>query len=209
MDIWSDGMITRVPAILVALTVHELAHGAAARALGDDTAERAGRLTLNPLAHLDLFGTLMLLYGPFGWAKPVPVDPRKLRNPRWDMALVAVAGPLSNIALAAATGLLYRLDLVNYGSVASAFLSVFFLINIGLAVFNLLPIHPLDGSRILVAFLSEKNLRRYAKVMAVAPIVFLGMICAEWVLNKPILSYFLEPVFRPAFHLAKTLFIGP
>ncbi len=208
MDIWSDGMITRIPAILVALTVHELAHGAAARALGDDTAERAGRLTLNPLAHLDLFGALMLMFGPFGWAKPVPVNPYNLGNPRRDMALVAVAGPLSNIALAAVTGLFYRFELVHYGSPLSAFFAVFFVINIGLAVFNLLPVHPLDGSRILTAFLSEANLRRYAKAMKVAPVVFMVMICAEWLLNIPVLSYILGPVFTPAFRLAQAVFIG-
>ena len=124
------------------------------------------------------------------------------------MALVAVAGPLSNIALAAVTGLCYRFGLVQYGSVLSAFLSIFFVINIGLAVFNLLPVHPLDGSRILVAFLSEANLRRYAQAMKVAPAVFLVMICAEWMLDLPVLSYILGPVFSPAFRLAQALFIG-
>ncbi len=208
MDLFSNAMIIRIPAILIALTVHELAHGLAARYLGDRTAELHGRLTLNPFSHLDLFGSLMLLFGPFGWAKPVPVNPMNFRDPRKGMALTAAAGPLSNIFLAAVTGLFYRFDLVTHGSVMSRFLALFFLINIGLAVFNMLPVHPLDGSRILTAFLSPGQLRYYGKIMGVVPKLFLVMITAEWLLNIPVLSYILNPVFIPAFRLAEALFIG-
>lgn len=201
-------LLLRVPAILLALTVHELAHGWAARKMGDHTAENAGRLTLNPLAHLDPFGTLMLFFGPFGWAKPVPVNPMNLPNPKRDMALVAAAGPASNIMLAALTGMLFRLDLVTPYPLLAGFCYILFIINIGLAVFNLLPIHPLDGSRILVAFLRQDQMAGYYKAMQVIPKIFLGMIVAEWLFKIPVLSYILGPIFNPVFRVAKALFLS-
>ena len=200
-------MIIRVPAILIALTVHELAHGLIAKALGDPTAEKAGRLTLNPISHLDLFGTLMLLFGPFGWAKPVPVNPIYFSDPKRGMAYVAAAGPMSNIVLAAFIGLFFRFGIVSPNSIAAVFLYISFMINIGLAVFNLLPIYPLDGSRILMAFLRGDQVQKYLKAMTVVPQIFLGMIVAEWLLNIPILSYLLNPIFIPVFKLARALFI--
>ena len=201
-------MILRIPAILIALTVHELSHGFVARALGDNTAERQGRLTLNPLAHLDPFGALMLLFGPFGWAKPVPVNFMNFTKPIQGMAFVAVAGPLSNIALAALTGLFFRFEVVNLNSAFTAFLYILFMINIGLAVFNLLPIYPLHGSRVLMAFLNGSQRTFYLKAMTVVPKLFLGLIVAEWFLNIPILSYVLNPIFIPAFKLARTVLMG-
>lgn len=203
-----EAFLVRVPAVLLALTVHELAHGMAAKMMGDRTAEYQGRLTLNPLSHLDLLGTLMLFFGPFGWAKPVPVNPMNFKNPLRGMALVAAAGPLSNITLAAIAGLFFRLDLVLPNTLSALFLSIFFMINIGLAVFNLLPIFPLDGSRILMAFLSKNQLQSYMRAMKVVPQAFLLMIILEWVLNKPILSLILMPVFNPIFKAATLLFIG-
>lgn len=203
-----EAFLVRVPAVLLALTVHELAHGMAAKMMGDRTAEYQGRLTLNPLSHLDLLGTLMLFFGPFGWAKPVPVNPMNFKNPLRGMALVAAAGPLSNITLAAIAGLFFRLDLVLPNTLSALFLSIFFMINIGLAVFNLLPIFPLDGSRILMAFLSKNQLQSYMRAMKVVPQAFLLMIVLEWVLNKPILSLILMPVFNPIFKAATLLFIG-
>ena len=201
-------MIIRIPVILIALTVHELAHGFIARKLGDDTAERQGRLTLNPIAHLDFFGTLMLFFGPFGWAKPVPVNPMNFSNPKRDMAFVAAAGPISNIILAALTGLVFRLGMVTPHSIFAVFLYILFIINIGLAVFNLLPIYPLDGSRILMAFLKGNQITNYLRAMTVVPKIFLGMIVAEWFFKIPILSSLLNPIFIPVFKIAKTLFIG-
>lgn len=201
-------MLMRVPAILLALTIHELSHGYVARLLGDDTAERNGRLTLNPLAHLDPFGALMLLFGPFGWAKPVPVNPLNFKRPVEGMALVAGAGPLSNIVLAACAGLLLRFGIAGASSMAAVFLYILFMINIGIAVFNLLPVYPLDGSRIFLALIKAEHRIRYIQIMKVAPKIFLGLILAEWILNIPLLSYILNPIFTPAFKLATAVFIG-
>jgi len=208
MDHSSILMIIRIPAILIALTIHELSHGYVAKILGDDTAERRGRLTLNPIAHLDPFGALMLLFGPFGWAKPVPVNPMNFGKPIEGMALVAVAGPLSNIILAAVTGLFFSFGIVEMNSMFAAFLYILFMINIGIAIFNLLPVYPLDGSRVLLAFLKGDQRVHYVNIMRVVPKIFLGMILAEWILNIPILSYVLNPIFIPAFRLAQAIFIG-
>lgn len=148
--------------ILVMLPVHELAHAFVATKLGDNTPRWHGRLTINPFAHLDLWGTLMLVLFGFGYAKPVPVNPRNFRNPRRDMALVALAGPLSNLLMAFVVLLLYRLlaflPAVSGIAVIVISLLVYVVVpvNISLAVFNLLPIPPLDGSRIFSAILPPR-----------------------------------------------------
>ena len=147
--------------ILVMLPVHELAHAWVATKLGDDTPRWNGRLTFNPFAHLDLWGTLMLVLFGFGYAKPVPVNPRNFRNPRRDMALVALAGPLSNLLMAVLALLLFRLLKFMPVSgmalmVGATLVNIVAPINIGLAVFNLLPIPPLDGSRIFSAILPAR-----------------------------------------------------
>lgn len=143
-----------ISAIVLALTVHEFAHALVGKLLGDDTAERYGRLTLNPLAHLDVFGFLALLFFGFGWAKPVPYDPRNLGSSRGDGLKIALAGPLTNLALAAIAGGVFRVlafsDVLSPSSVLWPFLLFFVLINLFLAIFNLLPIPPLDGSKILL-----------------------------------------------------------
>ena len=181
MDNSSLLMLIRIPSILIALTIHELSHGYVAKMLGDDTAERKGRLTLNPIAHLDPFGALMLLFGPFGWAKPVPVNPLNFVHPVEGMALVAGAGPLSNIILAAVTGLLFRFRLAESNAILATFLYILFMINIGIAVFNLLPVYPLDGSQILLAFLKDNQRIHFINAMRVVPKIFLGMIMVEWI----------------------------
>ncbi len=148
--------------VLIMLPVHELAHAWVATKLGDDTPRWHGRLTFNPFAHLDVWGTLMLVLFGFGYAKPVPVNPRNFRNPRRDMALVALAGPLSNLLMAVLVLLLFRLLLFipalsdTVFIIAMMLVNLFVPINIGLAVFNLLPIPPLDGSRIFSAILPSR-----------------------------------------------------
>lgn len=146
-----------VPAVLAAVILHELAHGLVARALGDPTAERAGRLTLNPLPHIDWIGFLALIFFRFGWAKPVPVDPRYFRHPYRDMVLVALAGPITNglwaFVLAFPLSFLathYTGGLNSQAPVVVA-LEIALEISIALGIFNLLPIPPLDGSHFLSA----------------------------------------------------------
>jgi len=159
--------------ILLMLPVHEWAHAFAANKLGDDTAKWNGRLTLNPLKHLDLFGTLMLVLCGFGYARPVPVNPHNFKNPKRDMALTALAGPVSNLLMAALSLVIFRVVLLVAGTPLvisggyiycdSEFIGYLFVmlvnvfagINITLAAFNLLPLHPLDGSRIFAAILPD------------------------------------------------------
>lgn len=149
-------------ALLVAITIHEASHAFVADKLGDPTARLMGRLTLNPLAHLDPLGTLFLLIARFGWGKPVPFDPFNLRHPRRDSALISLAGPASNLILATTLSIILRVvpffpfPLVVY-LVTQAFLIPMIILNVGLAIFNLLPVGPLDGFKIVGGFL-PKNL---------------------------------------------------
>ncbi len=161
-----------VVAILLVLTVHEFSHAFVADSLGDDTARRMGRLTLNPLAHLDILGTLLMFIASFGWAKPVPVNPRNLRNPKTEMIYIAAAGPLSNLLTAIVAGFAIRF-ILGFGaggfldSSAGVFtVSLLFPLmtySIALAVFNLIPVPPLDGSRILYGVLPQTAADFYAR----------------------------------------------
>ena len=155
--------------LIISVMVHEVSHGYVAEKLGDPTARLAGRLTLNPLKHLDPFGSvilpllLSLLPGGviFGWAKPVPYDPRNLRRPGCDAALVAAAGPISNLLLAFVFGLLFRFfapgpgEAAVVGELFPALLAQVVIVNVWLAIFNLVPIPPLDGSKVLFWFLPQ------------------------------------------------------
>ncbi len=152
-----------LPAVLVALSLHEAAHAYAADYLGDPTPRRLGRVTLNPLVHLDPMGTLLLAVVHFGWGKPVPVDPRYFRQPRRDMVLVALAGPLANIATATIFGLSLRLTDHALSPLAYTAIDALVLISLLLAVFNLLPIPPLDGSKILVGLLPDHLAELYQR----------------------------------------------
>jgi Zn-dependent protease len=156
-------LLLSVPAVLWAITFHEFCHGYTAFRLGDPTAERAGRLTLNPLAHLDPIGAIMLLIFRFGWAKPVPVEPRYFKKPARDMALVSVAGAAGNFMTAVACGVIVRLIPGPFMTIPALgrFAVLMVLINLGLGVFNLIPVPPLDGSKLLYLVLPPKWLQGY------------------------------------------------
>ena len=168
-------ILLRIPCVMLAISVHESAHGWAANKLGDPTAKRMGRITLNPAKHFNLMGTLCMVLLGFGWATPVPINVSNFRKPKRDMALSAIAGPISNLLLMLIGMILYRLTMVglwNSGLLFSMdinvltairlFFSVFISLNAALAIFNLIPVPPLDGSRLLTAFLP---LDKYYKVM--------------------------------------------
>ncbi|MDG5814126.1 site-2 protease family protein [Chitinispirillales bacterium ANBcel5] len=198
-----DITLYRVPAILVALTIHELAHGWVALKCGDSTAKNAGRLTLNPLSHLDLLGTVMLLFGPFGWAKPVPVNGHNLSNPKCDLALISAAGPISNIILALIIGYVIRVLYTFVPNISSAqavfdILNLGVLINIGIAFFNLLPIPPLDGSKILLGLMPERYVPQYITISKYFPMIFMVLLVGEWLIPESnLLSSILNPLFLP------------
>ena len=154
--------VLRVAAVFLCLTIHETCHGLAALALGDPTARAMHRLSLNPLRHIDWIGLLLMFAAGFGWAKPVPVDPRYFKNPKRGMALTALAGPLSNLVLAflallLAKGVyLYTPDVPGWNRFLQFLLYTLAPLSIGLGVFNLIPIPPLDGSKVLGALLPDR-----------------------------------------------------
>jgi len=155
-------MLISIIAILIAISIHEFAHAWVADRLGDPTPSLAGRLTLNPLAHLDPIGTLALFLIGFGWGKPVPIDPYNLRYPRRDQALIALAGPLSNFIVSFLIALTYRLlPIPHLFPVIRSPL----IINLSLGVFNLLPFYPLDGNKILIGFLPLDLARDWSEIL--------------------------------------------
>ena len=152
-----------VPVLLISLVLHEYAHGAAAYLMGDKTAKAYGRLSLNPLKHIDWFGFIMLLVAGIGWAKPVPVDMMQFKDPKKGMAVTALAGPLMNVLLTFVSLVLYAVGILNgFNEYVMLFLYIMAYYNAVLAMFNLLPLPPLDGSKVLFAFLPS---RHYYKLM--------------------------------------------
>ena len=164
-----------LPAVLIAATCHEFAHALVADRLGDPTPRQLGRLTLNPLVHLDPLGTVFFVLFSFGWARPVPVNPRNFANPRLGMLVVALAGPLANIVLAFAVGVLVKTQGLT-GTLWGDLASMLVLINIVLAVFNLIPIPPLDGSRILEGLLPSDQALAYARIQPYGTVVILVLL---------------------------------
>lgn len=220
---WLPEVIAAIIATIIAITFHEAAHGYAARALGDPTAAQLGRLSLNPIRHVDPVGTVLvpgLLLASqllatervdvmFGWAKPVPVDVRNFANPRVGMMWVAIAGPAMNFALALLAGLSLHAVMAGHGllstetlSWVSRFLQLSILINLVLGLFNLFPVPPLDGGRIVVGLLPFRAAMAYARlenvglflvigVLFLAPLVIPGFRPMDW---------FLSEIIRPAFN---------
>lgn len=182
---------TLIFALLVAITVHEFAHAYAAERMGDPTPRLAGRLTLNPLAHLDPVGTLMLLIIRLGWGKPVPVDPFNLRNPRRDMAIISLAGALANLVTATGLAILLR---ISYLFVAASLLLILLeaiiipviIINVALAIFNLIPIHPLDGGKVLIGFLPKDLARKWDGLLSAYGLIILLFLIFPWFGFSPV-----------------------
>ena len=173
--------LLNIAAVMLSLTFHELSHGFVAWKLGDPTAKNAGRLTLNPLKHLDPIGAICMLLFRFGWAKPVPVSVMYFKNPRKDMAWVAAAGPVSNILFGFVSLFLYYLAALYLPEIVVvdyllSFLATLAVLNVGFAVFNLLPLPPLDGSRIAGLFLPQSwywNIMRYERYIQIAVLILL------------------------------------
>lgn len=213
-------VLLSLPVILLALTVHEVAHGYVAYRCGDGTAKAYGRLTLNPTKHLDLMGTLCMLLVGFGWAKPVPVNSRYFRKPKRDMVLVALAGPVSNLLTAVVAAFIYALitalgnDAIyrglffgdKMGLVLYYVATLFYLMvhmNLGLALFNLIPIPPLDGSKILAGLLPSHLAMRYVQIERYSGQI---MLIVAVLSVSGVLSILLEPLFWAREAIADGLF---
>ena len=191
-------------ALLICLTFslcfHEYAHGLVAFYYGDDTAYKQGRLTLNPLAHLDPIGSMMILFIGIGYAKPVPVNPHKLSNPRIDLIKVAAAGPLSNLLLTFIGIFLVHVLKPGNNEILYTFLNIFIYINAALAVFNLLPVYPLDGGQIFGNLLSQKFPTLAQNLLIYGPKILLGVILIGiltgfsilWIIIGPIIKFIIS-----------------
>jgi len=186
-------MLLRIPGLLFAISVHESAHGLVAYMQGDDLPKRQGRITLNPVPHIDLFGAIALILFKFGWAKPVVTDPTKYKNPKVGMGLTALAGPVANIFSAIIFAVVLKY-IYKYNLIANKYLYIMiqeaYLINLYLAIFNLLPIPPLDGSKVLFIFAPNKYVEFYYKYEIVGQIILIACIFFAPFL----LSFFLEPI---------------
>jgi Zn-dependent protease len=203
-----DDIICRVITLIIALTVHEFSHALIADRLGDTTPRAAGQLTLNPLVHLDFFGSLMVLLTGYGWAKPTPINPYALRqNSKFAIIWVSIAGPISNLLLAAIAAIPLRLGLVQviaptgYLPTLGEFIYVFFYINLILAVFNLIPFPPLDGEKILSALLPESAAAVYEKIRPYGPFVLMILIFFGPTINLDLIGWIMTPILNGLQHV--------
>jgi Zn-dependent protease len=203
-----SNFIAAISAIIVALTFHEFSHALAASLMGDMTAKDERRLTLNPLAHISWMGLLFLVLAGFGWGKPVPFNPYNLKYPKWGPALVALAGPVSNLFLAVSFGLILKAiifwQLLPFNNLLIIFLFYCVILNINLLLFNLLPLAPLDGSKILFAFFSDTKfyqLRQFLEKQG--PIILIFLLILDGTFNVDIFG----SLFRGVIQLAERILL--
>ncbi len=189
-------LIGLVVGLLLGITVHEFAHAWMADRLGDDTARLMGRLSLNPLKHLDPLGVIFLLIVGFGWGKPVPFNPNKIKDPSGTVK-IALSGVVANLLLALILGLVLRVATAYGIAIDSSpwlsFISIIIFINLGLIAFNIIPIPPLDGSKVVESYMSFESIMRFERL---GPIILFGIIIAQSIFNIPILFTVLEPIIR-------------
>ena len=184
-----------IPVVIFSLTVHEYSHGRIAFLLGDNTAKRLGRLSFNPLKHLDPIGTLFFYFMGFGWAKPVPVNPDNFERPRRDMMYVAIAGPLSNLTLAVIFSFFIRIIEPSDNAILFALLSFGVYVNVALAIFNLLPVFPLDGSSVIKGLVPLGMAARLGDLDRFGAILLIGIFLMDFFAHTGIIGYVLwEPI---------------
>ncbi len=203
----TEQLIYSLPGMIAALTFHEYAHAAVAYYRGDDTAKQLGRLTANPLKHLDPLGSFLILYAGFGWAKPVPVNPLNLVNPKKDMVWVSLAGPMSNMIMAIIAMLSIRVLLLTNIPANSLIAVLYFAMNINLVLagFNLLPLQPLDGSKIVMGILPHYYAIRFEEFTRHGPVILMGLMIMGSITNfSPIWS-----VLSPWMSFWSTVLLGP
>jgi len=193
-------IILLIVPVLFSITVHEVCHGYTAYRFGDPTAKNAGRLTLNPIKHIDIVGLLVLfITRMIGWAKPVPVDPRYFKNPRKDMLWVSLAGPASNIGLAVVFAFIHKafggMLAASYFFPLSFMIEIMIMINVGLAVFNLIPIPPLDGSHIMEGLLPPDMARAYSSIAPYGFMILLLLIFTR------VVDFVIVPIIRTIVHI--------
>jgi len=203
-------IISRILTLLIAFTVHEFAHAWTATAFGDETAKLNGRLTLNPIAHLDFLGTLLLIVAGFGWAKPVPINPYALqRRSRAAVMWVSLAGPLSNFLMAALAAIPFRLNLLSIYDLSSNtilpslsyFFFIFIYINLTLLLFNLIPFAPLDGEKVLDYFLPPNLARSWEAIRPYGPMLLLVVVFLLPTLGINLLGMIINPPINALWHL--------
>ena len=196
-------IVIQLPILLISLTIHEFSHGYAAYLLGDDTAKRAGRLTLNPISHIDPLGLIMLFIARIGWAKPVPINPYNFYNYKRDTAITAAAGPAANFILAILFSIVFNVyKNIDPSIVSSAgyitklapyIIHFAILINLALGLFNLIPVPPMDGSKILGGFLSDDAYAKYTAKERKGAQILMIVLVASFVLRIPLISYIIMP----------------